>query len=1318
MTTMQQRITITAFARSRQRSPLVCLLTFLVAAGAPTRAATMYAASPTEAASVSGVKTVDQFQSDQFCHSGTPCLPPAPPPLLNLDQALYAATAEQEVALRNLEAKAIANVIAIHGLTQGDTSAVQTWGRNDALAQLFGILMSAIGKADDKRTADEQKAVEWLSGIAQRKAVAAAQSAAREYVKWAGLNSSAFEILLASNPSRSQLSDFLDDAPQPTGWCAYRSPDPYSTEYAGYTDRTCLAPCSAVLGCNPPTPSYDQFVKWGQARESYSFLNSVQFARTAQNVGNAVLVSVGVAAFIAGSVSAPLLVFAPEAAAAAAAALAEEEIALSAAASLVSPWGTVGLVASVAAVAAVLVVALSIAIVQGIAVINASSLPGQLADLINSAETTVPDLRTAKTTTDGGTSLFAIFVGATLPEPINETCDNSSTTRGITLLHGTATVIGAPPCLNPSAIPAASPTDPQFEVQQEGTPRPTVSPTITYQDVASGTTTTARLSESWLITDMNGVTGQTLRLAYTDWNGRLQNAWVLGNQTHGYRFFNFTLPANSSTAIDATTCVQQAICSESNTLRYIGGDGNRYSARVRGYQPPTGAPSVSTAVEGSPVSFDAHGFAPGAAKGAIIYQWRFQKDGCGFKSCGTASLENGQFVFHPDYESPVPGAMVTHTWRQSGTFSVQLTAIDQIGATGTTTIQVAVGNVPPTLTLQSGCPPPVPWGIPPSICDMRTANNGTPIRVSGWFNDVGALSNLTAYVYWGDGRYNWNQIGPNVSPTGSLPVSVGFKRYTFDGSHTYDAPGTYYGVVSVYDGSAFEQFVGLGGSDSETFVITIHGLPQTISFPAIAARSYGDAPIPISATGAASGSPVTFAVTGASSVCAVTQSGSSSNTGTATLALLEAGVCTITADQAGNAQYDPAPPVTQSFTINRAPLTITASSPTITYGAAVPAITPSYSGFVGGESAASLDTQPTCSVAPTGGAAGSYSTSCSGAVDPNYDVSFMNGTLTINKATTALSLGSTPASPVKGQPVAFTATVGISSPGATNPGGTVNFDDGAATIAGCTGVPVSPTTKTAVCSTSALTVGAHSVTAAYSGDTNFKESSTSSALTKTVSKAATTTTVGMTTPSISGQPVTFTATVGVIAPGAGSPTGTVAFFDGTMHLGTQPLSIVGANVQATFNTSALTVGRHSITASYGGSGDFVKSTSTAVIQYVNTDLSGYPKLPSGAYDLTGADLRGADLVGASLGGARLSGANLEGANLTDAVLAGADFSGAKLERVNFTRANLTGARFHNANLRGATGLETATLTGAVWSETICPNGKNSNAVGGTCVREW
>ena len=97
-----------------------------------------------------------------------------------------------------------------------------------------------------------------------------------------------------------------------------------------------------------------------------------------------------------------------------------------------------------------------------------------------------------------------------------------------------------------------------------------------------------------------------------------------------------------------------------------------------------------------------------------------------------------------------------------------------------------------------------------------------------------------------------------------------------------------------------------------------------------------------------------------------------------------------------------------------------------------------------------------------------------------------------------------------------------------------------------------------------------------------------------VTKAATTTTLASSVnPAVTGQAVTFTATVNVVAPGSGTPTGTVTFFDGTTALGTGPFN---AARQATLTTSTLAVGAHAITAQYAGDANFTGSASAALSQ--------------------------------------------------------------------------------------------------------------------------
>ncbi|MFI5120322.1 MAG: beta strand repeat-containing protein [Thermoanaerobaculia bacterium] len=198
----------------------------------------------------------------------------------------------------------------------------------------------------------------------------------------------------------------------------------------------------------------------------------------------------------------------------------------------------------------------------------------------------------------------------------------------------------------------------------------------------------------------------------------------------------------------------------------------------------------------------------------------------------------------------------------------------------------------------------------------------------------------------------------------------------------------------------------------------------------------------------------------------------------------------------------------------------------------------------------------------------------------------------VNLASTTTSVVSSVNPSVFGQSVSFTATVAAVPPGSGIPTGTVSFFDGATPL----GTQSLNGAGQAVLTTSALTVGSHPITGVYSGSASFT-GSVSPILSQVVNQAATTTTViSSVNPSLVGQSVTFTATVAAVAPGAGTPTGTVNFFDGATLLGPGTLN---GSAQASFATSALIQGSHSITAVYGGDTSFTGSTSSILTQVVN-----------------------------------------------------------------------------------------------------------------------
>jgi hypothetical protein len=174
-----------------------------------------------------------------------------------------------------------------------------------------------------------------------------------------------------------------------------------------------------------------------------------------------------------------------------------------------------------------------------------------------------------------------------------------------------------------------------------------------------------------------------------------------------------------------------------------------------------------------------------------------------------------------------------------------------------------------------------------------------------------------------------------------------------------------------------------------------------------------------------------------------------------------------------------------------------------------------------------------------------------------------------------------------GQPVTFSASA---SGFAGAPTGTIEFDDGATSI-GSDSLDVSGHMSFTI---STLAVGPHAIVATYQGDSIYVATA-SDAVSQQCNQAATSTTLSSSqSPLMAGDTVTLTATVAVNAPGAGSPTGQVTFYDGPDVLGMGTV----ANGQATFATSALSIGDHVITAVYGGDASFAGSTSAPLTQTI------------------------------------------------------------------------------------------------------------------------
>jgi hypothetical protein len=177
----------------------------------------------------------------------------------------------------------------------------------------------------------------------------------------------------------------------------------------------------------------------------------------------------------------------------------------------------------------------------------------------------------------------------------------------------------------------------------------------------------------------------------------------------------------------------------------------------------------------------------------------------------------------------------------------------------------------------------------------------------------------------------------------------------------------------------------------------------------------------------------------------------------------------------------------------------------------------------------------------------------------------------------------------------LTATVTPAS-GTAIPTGTVDFKDGSTSLGS---VAVDAAGTATLTNVQFATQGTYSLTADYSGDTNF-DPSTSAAVSEVINPApiATTTALGSSkNPALTTDTITLTATVTPVS-GTSVPTGTVDFKNGATSLGTAPVNASGvatlAGVQFTTQAS------YSLTAVYSGDSSFTTSTSVVLSEVINT----------------------------------------------------------------------------------------------------------------------
>ncbi len=282
----------------------------------------------------------------------------------------------------------------------------------------------------------------------------------------------------------------------------------------------------------------------------------------------------------------------------------------------------------------------------------------------------------------------------------------------------------------------------------------------------------------------------------------------------------------------------------------------------------------------------------------------------------------------------------------------------------------------------------------------------------------------------------------------------------------------------------------------------------------------------------------------------------------------------LTGAQAGN--YTLAGVTTTTANITARPITVTADSPSKVYGAANPAFSVSYSGFVNGDGATALGgTLVFDTTATAASSIGTYAITPKGLSSSNYNISFVDGTLTVTKAT--LSVTADSPSRVYGEDnPSLTGTI----TGIRNGDDIVASYSTVATIDSAAGTyPITAS----VTSTPAETLDNYEVTL--------------NAGTLTIEQASTNTDAADKSATYGTETVTLTATVSALDPSiavvsGGSVTFTVTRDSDGGEVGTavSDTTITNGAASATFDLTDVNAGFYSILAEYEGTGNFLASS--------------------------------------------------------------------------------------------------------------------------------
>ncbi|SHG11253.1 Listeria/Bacterioides repeat-containing protein [Jatrophihabitans endophyticus] len=360
-----------------------------------------------------------------------------------------------------------------------------------------------------------------------------------------------------------------------------------------------------------------------------------------------------------------------------------------------------------------------------------------------------------------------------------------------------------------------------------------------------------------------------------------------------------------------------------------------------------------------------------------------------------------------------------------------------------------------------------------------------------------------------------------------------------------------------------------------TQTITVGQGTQPISFTSTppSDAKVGGATYTVAATGGGSSAPVVFSVDPATTRGACTLAGS-------TVTPVHAGTCVIAADQGGDDDYARAPTATQSFEVGRGAQTITLTN-ALQYPPVVgTTYTPAGTAGSGAPVTFGVDDGTACSI-EDGVVRFEHFGMCVVTADQAGTADYGPASQ-VRQAFTVVTIGSSvtvtadPAETVYGQPVRATATVILAAGGAT---GTLKWLVDNDQFGADVPVTVTSTGRSFTLDVPRLAAGSHLVRAAFIPDDTTRYAVSSGGASLFVRPAATTTRVAITSSALS-------AAVTAVAPGSGTPGGSVTFSVGGTSVGTAPIVAGTARLAHRVPTGKAS----QVSAVYAGDVDFAGSS--------------------------------------------------------------------------------------------------------------------------------